>query len=226
MSLTQFQIIQSLGRNLEWLQTEMSWGTSVQELRHLTGRIGELYAAMVTYGQMAPENNQRGYDVVSLDGERISVKTITSSTHVSFNVATLEYVDSIMVLRINTTNLEIEILVDGKVDEVKPKMRLNEKNYLLPIGKNFGHQESNVERKPIELTHLQINHQVVYGEYVIRQYENGTVQVLQNNQALSAWPILANMAKNLNVSLLNSAGAKKNTRQLGDHVIKAIHELS
>ena len=58
MSLTQFQIIQSLGKNLEWFQTEMSWGASAQELRYLTGRIGELYVAMLTRGQMAPENNQ------------------------------------------------------------------------------------------------------------------------------------------------------------------------
>ena len=58
MSLTQFQIIQSLGKNLEWFQTEMSWGASAQELRHLSGRIGELYVAMLTRGQMAPENNQ------------------------------------------------------------------------------------------------------------------------------------------------------------------------
>jgi len=52
----------------------------------LTGRIGELYAAMITRGQMALETNQRGYDVVSALNERISVKTITTSTHVSFNL--------------------------------------------------------------------------------------------------------------------------------------------
>ena len=225
MSLTQFQIIQSLGRHLELLQTELSWGSSAQELRHLTGRIGELYAAMVTYGQMAPENNQRGYDVVSLKGERISVKTITSSNHVSFNAATLQYVDSIMILRINTTRLEIETLVDKTVENAKSEMRLHDKKYVYAIGKNLGNQEPNVESDSNQLQHLQINQQLVYGEYVIQQYENGTIQVLQDGNVLIAWPVLANIASALNVSLLNSAGSKKNTRQLGDHVIKAIEAL-
>ena len=109
MSLSQFQIIQSLGKSLEWLQQELSWGVSAQELSHLTGRIGELYTAMYTYGQMALENNQHGYDVISSDGERISVKTITTSNHVSFTKSTLSYVDRIVILEINTTDLEINI---------------------------------------------------------------------------------------------------------------------
>lgn len=43
------------------------------ELRPLTGRIGELYVAMITRGQMALATNQKGGDVVSALGERISV---------------------------------------------------------------------------------------------------------------------------------------------------------
>jgi hypothetical protein len=55
------------------------------ELNHLTGWIDELYAAMITRGQMALDTNQRGYDVVSAAIERISVETITTSSHVSFD---------------------------------------------------------------------------------------------------------------------------------------------
>lgn len=40
----------------------------IAELRHLTGRIGELDVAMMTLGQLADSVNQRGYDVVSSTG--------------------------------------------------------------------------------------------------------------------------------------------------------------
>ena len=75
MALTQMQLIQSLGEAMAWFERELAWGVAPTELRHLCGRIGELYVAMVTNGQMALNVNQRGYDVVSGVGERISVKT-------------------------------------------------------------------------------------------------------------------------------------------------------
>ena len=77
MALTQVQIIQSLGEALTWLQKELDWGARASELRHLTGRIGELYVALITNGRMAEKSLQAGFDVVSADGERISVKTTT-----------------------------------------------------------------------------------------------------------------------------------------------------
>ena len=53
---------------IEWFEKELSWGMPIAELRHLTGRIGELYVAMMTLGQLADSVNQRGYDVVSSTG--------------------------------------------------------------------------------------------------------------------------------------------------------------
>ncbi len=50
---------------MSWLERELNWGVPITELRHLTGRIGELYSALITNGQMATEVNQSGYDVVS-----------------------------------------------------------------------------------------------------------------------------------------------------------------
>jgi hypothetical protein len=73
MALSQTQVIQSLAEALAWFEKELGWGVAPAELNHLTGRIGELYAAMITRGQMALETNQRGYDVISADNERISV---------------------------------------------------------------------------------------------------------------------------------------------------------
>jgi hypothetical protein len=60
MPLSQVQVIQSLGEALSWYEKELNWGVAPGELNHLTGRIGELYAAMITRGQMALETNQRG----------------------------------------------------------------------------------------------------------------------------------------------------------------------
>ncbi len=75
MVLTQIQIIQSLGEAMSWFERELAWGVPATELRHLTGRIGELYAALITNGQMATSVNEKGYDVVCETGERVSVKT-------------------------------------------------------------------------------------------------------------------------------------------------------
>ena len=62
VALTQMQIIQSLGEAMSWFERELTWGVPPTELRHLIGRIGELYAALITNGQMATEVNQQGYD--------------------------------------------------------------------------------------------------------------------------------------------------------------------
>ena len=56
-TLTQVQIIQSLAEALSWFEKELSWGVAPVEMNHLTGRIGELYVAMITRGQMALETN-------------------------------------------------------------------------------------------------------------------------------------------------------------------------
>ena len=105
MALNQMQTIQSLGNNLAMLKQEVeTFGVSATETRHLVGRIGELYACVITNGQMAPNTNEKGYDVVSSNGERISVKTTattTTSGGVRFNQNTLAFVDRIMIMRIN-----------------------------------------------------------------------------------------------------------------------------
>ena len=42
MALTQMQIIRSLGEAMAWFERELQWGVPATELRHLSGRIGEL----------------------------------------------------------------------------------------------------------------------------------------------------------------------------------------
>ena len=60
MSLSQVQIIRSQADALQWFEKELSWGAEVAKLRHLTGRIDELYNAMIMRGQMAVAVNQVG----------------------------------------------------------------------------------------------------------------------------------------------------------------------
>ncbi len=128
MALTQMQLIQSLGEAMHWFERELSWGVPATELKHLCGRIGELYAAVMTNGQMALQVNQRGYDVVASTGERISVKTtatVGNSGHTSFNESSLDVVDRVMVLRLNTEEMQIEILLGTKRPANAPSFEID-----------------------------------------------------------------------------------------------------
>jgi hypothetical protein len=110
MALTQMQQIQSLGEALAWLERELNWGVKPANLSHLCGRIGELYACVITNGQMALAVNQKGYDVAAGSGERVSVKTTTRRLpcQMHFNAKTLTLVDRVIVLRINTDDMQVE----------------------------------------------------------------------------------------------------------------------
>ncbi|ATN36187.1 hypothetical protein ACO34A_20570 [Rhizobium sp. ACO-34A] len=219
MALSQFQIIQSLGEALSWFEKELSWGVPAAELNHLTGRIGELYTAMFTYGQMATEVNQRGYDVVSADGERISVKTITSSNHVGFNMQTFEHVDRVVVLRINPEELAIEILLDKPANEAKTLMREGADKFIFPVNRT----QPRLTRPLEEMVMLR---EEPYKRHLIRQYENGTIQVLTDGEEVpTTKPVLREIARDIQVDLLNGAGSPRNTRQLGDQIINKLEEL-
>lgn len=119
---------QDIDKNLEnyknVLKNELSWGVHLPELRHLNGRIGELYVAKITEGQMATEVNQHGFDVISKNGDRISVKTTstTSGKHLFFfNEKTLQYVDRVMILRIDET-AGLKIILNTTKEEAKKLM--------------------------------------------------------------------------------------------------------
>jgi hypothetical protein len=212
MALTQMQLIQSLGEAMAWFERELNWGVPPTELRHLCGRIGELYAALITNGQMATEVNQQGYDVVSGDGERISVKTTAtmgSGGHIVFNPNSLEFVDRVIVLRINTEEMQIETLLNVPLAEAVGLMsadRAGKKN--LPLWRLV-----KKEKKPkAELKTLK---EVSYEGYTIRELENGSIEVERTgSQVAPAKPVLRELARKLNVSLLNSNGNALNTRQL------------
>ena len=222
MALTQMQLIQSLGEALAWLEREKDWGVPATELRHLCGRIGELYVAMITNGQMATEVNQRGYDVVSGTGERISVKTTATSGndgHVSFNPNSLDVVDRVIVLRVNTEEMQVETLLDKPTGEARELMAAEGGGrMIIPLRRLIKKTPTKGDVKVVT--------EVPFKEYVVRELETGSIEVLRAGEPIvPVKPALRELAVALNVGLLNGNGNPLNTRQLGTQVIKSIQEL-
>jgi hypothetical protein len=221
--LSQVQIIRSLGEALAWFEKEVEWGASIAELRHLTGRIGELYAAMLTQGQMATAVNQPGYDVVARDGERISVKTITSSGRVMFNSRTLDFVDRIMIFRIEVDEDEgvsITTLLDvGRDDFDKHLRRLSTGEIDFPV--RF------TQRVARPLSDQIVIAEGCYADWTVKQYESGTIGLWHHDIPVpTVKPALRELAARLDVSILNSNDKPKNTRQHGIGVLSAITSLT
>lgn len=221
MALTQTQIIQSLGEALSWFEKELSWGVDPAELRHLTGRIGELYAAMTTRGQMAPETNQRGYDVISGQNERISVKTITSSNHVSFNGMTFDQIDRIMILRLNVDEdegISIECLLDKSAEDAQDSF--------VGEGTRFRYPVASISRSARPVENLSIVARAHFGDLDILEYENGTIRVSRSGVMIApAKPHLRAIAAEIGFDTVNESGNEKNTRQIGSGVIKILNDL-
>lgn len=234
-TLSQTQIIRSLGQALEWFEKEIGWGVSPGELGHLTGRIGELYAAMVTRGQMALATNQRGYDVVSLEGERISVKTITSSSHVNIRSSTFGLVDRIMILRlvVDEDEVSIEEILDCAASAIQSHAVEKDGRYVVPIAKGGLNDGRTIRggggrRVPIdELRKLQETGCIIYGKHRVIQFENGSILVETDGRIQDvAKPILREIAKEVGVEILNDAGNPKNTRSLGADIIKTLEYVN
>lgn len=216
------QLIQSLGEAMTWFERELQWGVPATELRHLCGRIGELYAALITNGQMAVGVNQRGYDVVSALGERVSVKTTAQGEgagHVSFNPRSLAEVDRIIVLRMNTDEMQIETLFDGAVAEAVALMTAESGGKRsLPLGR--------LRRKARPRSEIATASEVCHGRWRLRELESGTIEVeCDGTPQVPVLPALRQLAAELNVSVLNAGGNAFNTRQLGSALIRAVVAL-
>jgi hypothetical protein len=221
MALTQMQIIQSLGEAMAWFERELGWGVKPTQMTHLCGRIGELYAALITNGQMATEVNQKGYDVVSELGEKVSVKTTAtmgSSGNINFNRKTLELVDRVIVLRLNTEEMQIETLLDCPAKEAKSKMAGTQDSKLnISVSKLLGEKTPKTKIKSIK--------EVLFDGMVIRELESGTIEVEKAGVLVSpVKPELQRIAKEIGLDILNKNGNPHNTRQLGSLVIKTIKE--
>jgi hypothetical protein len=216
------QLIQSLGEALAWLERELEWGVPPTELRHLCGRIGELYAALITNGQMAVQVNQRGYDVVSGEGERISVKTTAmmgNTGHISFNANSLENVDRVVILRVNTEEMQVETLLNAPLsDAIKLMSPESSDIRILPLRRLI--------RKPKQRSEIRAAKEVSHLGYTIRELETGSIEVECGGQFIQpVKPVLREIAQTLSIGLVNSSGNTLTTRQLGNQVIKTIQEV-
>jgi len=224
MPLTQMQIIQALGDAMSWFERELGWGVSPTELRHLNGRIGELYAALITNGQMALNVNQRGYDVVAESGERVSVKTtgmMYGSGHIAFNANTLTDVDRVIILRINTDEMQIETLLNDTIANTIELMTPTDANGKRCISLS---KLTNSKKIRTDIPTATTSH---YGAYTVTALENATILVFVNGEPVSpAKPVLRKLAAELGVELLNSNGNAHNTRQLGSLVMAAMANLA
>jgi hypothetical protein len=215
------QLIQSLGEAMAWFEREINWGVPPTELRHLCGRIGELYAALITNDQMATEVNQKGYDVVSADGERISVKTTAmggSGGHIAFNANSLAFVDRVIVLRVNTEEMQIETLLNAPIADAISLMTSD-------VGGKRTLSLGRLVKKPGARRDLTAVKVIAFQGYTIRELENGSIEVERGGARLSpVKPVLRELALQLNISLLNSNGNTLNTRQLGSQIIRHYRE--
>ena len=224
MALTQMQIIQSLGEAMSWLEREISWGANPKELRHLMGRIGELYVAMYTNGNLAEHVHEKGYDVVTKDNERISVKTTSrtsASGFISFNPNTLQYVDRVIILRFNEDEMELEILLDESIEESK-KLMVPRGDGKVAIAMSRVFKPEKKVRKDSELVTIK---SATYENYNIRELESGAIEVYESGQKHAiVKPTLRKIAGLMGVSIINSKGNPYNTRQLGTFIIQELNQ--
>lgn len=217
VALNQTEIIQSLSDALKWYKKELEWGVNSGELKHLTGRIGELYVAMITNGTMATNTNQRGYDVISSNNEQISVKTYTTSTQLKFNENTIQFVDRVIVLNLNDSDesgLSIEIVYDQLISKF-----LND----FP---NCNYRTSGTMKKLIRPTEqLEIKHVAVFKDLEIVQFVSDTIRLKKDGNYLhvNVKERLRPIAKQLSINLFFQTGTEKNTRQLGADIIKQLN---
>lgn len=221
-TLTQTQIIRALADALTWFERELAWGVEPAALTSLTGRIGELYAAMITRGQMALATNQRGYDVVSAEGEHISVKTITSSNHVTFNASTFDLVDRVIILRINVdddSGTSIEELLDASATDARALCREMAGAFQYMMGRKL------VLRQAVDPGTLRVTARAPWNGHEIVRFENAAIRIMKDGQVmpLVVLAFLRPIAAQLGIELTAPNGENKTTQQLGMDVIRALN---
>lgn len=76
------------------------FGVKPTQLTHLIGRLGEFHCALETGGELAAMTNQPGFDVVCLQGRRISVKaTAQRSGFVIIGRSTIDRAEDLMLVQ-------------------------------------------------------------------------------------------------------------------------------
>jgi hypothetical protein len=111
------------------------FGVKPTEVRHLIGRLGELYCLKHTGGKFAHHVNQHGFDVVAPNGRRISVKTTAQhSGFVAISQSTSHLADDLMLLQYIEGN--IQVLYYGPMTKAIAVSRIYEGKYEFDIKKS------------------------------------------------------------------------------------------
>lgn len=221
MGISQKDMINSLSNLLNWLEQENSWGTNKGELKFITSRIGELYVAIMTNGLMANKTNQEGYDVVSEDNERISVKATTTwrgSHQFKFNRNTLSEVDRVVLVYINVEDVTVKIIYDELKEDAEILMVDADqgKNGAISMSKIIS-KKKKAKKVPV------VKNTIKFDNYVINRLESGQIQLLKNNtEQVPVKPILKKIAKDIGVDINNSNSNLKDTRALGWDIMKQL----
>ncbi|CUW97581.1 conserved hypothetical protein [Agrobacterium fabacearum S56] len=166
---------------------------------------------------------RQGYDVLSASNERISVETITRSTHVDFNLNTFHHVDRVIVVRVNVDDdkgISVEELLNEPVGDARQLMRGQGGKLVYPI-KRGTREERTVES-------LEIAGKASYSDFEIVKYENGAIRIFRHGepQQVVFKETLRSVAAEIGVDLFNSKGGLKNTQQLGADVIRTLNATS
>jgi hypothetical protein len=121
--LTKSQIEILYQKYLEIIKLEtFELGCAPTEVRHLIRRLGEFYCTLKTNGTLAKETNQHGFDVISEDGRKISVKTTAQkSGFVSLNKKTINKADDLMILQY--LNDELKMIYFDKIENATKDCR-------------------------------------------------------------------------------------------------------
>lgn len=135
--------------------------------------------------------------------------------HISFNVNTLPLVDRVMVLRMNTTEMQIEILLNTSMAMALEMMSIDRNGR-----RDLALSKLLKPKRPDIATMTSVN----FAAYTIRELENGSFEVEQSGQQVK--PVLRKLAMRLNIPIVNGNGNPLNTRSLGSLIIKSITQLS
>ncbi|MER2192241.1 MAG: hypothetical protein ABS951_14870 [Solibacillus sp.] len=104
------------------------------ELRHLMGRMGEFLCVLQTDGKLALHVNEPGYDVISANGRKISVKT-TAQTNgfIAINRNTFHLFDDLFIVQYK--NDMFQVVFFGDKEQIIDSCRIYENTYELDLSK-------------------------------------------------------------------------------------------
>lgn len=104
------------------------------ELRHLMGRMGEFLCVLQTDGKLALNANEPGFDVISAEGRKISVKTTAqTSGFIAINRNTFHLFDDLFIVLYK--NDSFQVLFYGEKEQIVDSCRIYENTYELDLSK-------------------------------------------------------------------------------------------